>query len=178
MYVEVVDRFWITGSHFSCQAIIYEYYKQNNANFTDDCKYFRRLAFSSNVDGWMMSDFVPSRFPKRKLFKKDVNSVLGTVSHSSYRYLSVNCWLKRLVLAFGVHQNVLKPFKNSTFWCFWVLLDAFGCFWVGTFVCFGGTLVLFCFWVLLVPLGAFWCFGVFWGSFGFFWVLLGALGAG
>ena len=25
-----------TGSHFSCQAIIYEYFKQKNANFTDD----------------------------------------------------------------------------------------------------------------------------------------------
>ena len=50
--------------------------------------------------GCVMSVFAPSRFPKRKSFKKDVNSVLGTVSHSSYRDLSVYCRLKRLVFTF------------------------------------------------------------------------------
>ena len=43
------------------------------------------------------------------VFKKDVNSVLRTISHSSYRDLSVYCRLQRLVLTFRVHQNVLLP---------------------------------------------------------------------
>ena len=36
-----------------------------------------------------------------------MNSVLRTISHSSHSNLSVHCWLQRLMLALGIHQDMV-----------------------------------------------------------------------